>query len=173
MKGWSQRSSEQVELAASSAWGQMCKLNTLVSLHDQLIKTAPHCIPPSQNCCKTPALIRSPEWHAHISNGKNTPSVPFIILELKPCPTTDSYIEISKSILRISAPSLTRTFLCCIRWKIWLWSEMTACRKSTCIRAENNIPVWSREEVLQCECAATSLCSHFLALFHCCFFFWL
>lgn len=53
---------------------------------------------------------------------------------MKPCPTADSYIEIFKTIHWISAPALTLTFLCCILWKIWLWTEITACRKSTCIR---------------------------------------
>lgn len=66
------------------------------------------------------------------SNGENTARVLLTIRDMKSCPKADIYIEIFINIYWISAPNLTLAFLCCILWKIWLWTAITASRKSTC-----------------------------------------
>lgn len=91
-----------------------------------------NCILHRGNCCNTQL------WSALLSNTPTflmakTHRILFTIRDMKSCPTADSYIDIFKNIHWVSAPKLTRTFLHCILWKIWLWTAISACRKSTCM----------------------------------------
>lgn len=64
--------------------------------------------------------------------------------------------------------NLTLTFLSCILWKIWLWAVITICRKPTCRSGRTILQGEAEGRGLQWEHPVAFLCSHFLAVFHCC-----
>lgn len=68
------------------------------------------------------------------------------------------------------APNLTRAFLCCILWKIWLWTVMAICRKPTCRSGvgEQYSKVKPGGGGYSGSVRWLFLCSPSLAVFHCC-----